>query len=148
MRVTTAVPELQKLATEPARGAVDEALAALGKIATTEALGTVRTVLAAPVAGTRLAAAHAALAAADRLLKAGTRADAVTLLESVVAAEVPGHLRAAATALLAKSPRVPHSREMVGYQEDVATGYWGGLYDESRRAKFLGSDGALASAGV
>jgi hypothetical protein len=27
---------------------------------------------------------------------------------------------------------------VVGYQADAAAGYWGGIYDESRRAKFLG----------
>jgi hypothetical protein len=37
-----------------------------------------------------------------------------------------------------RSQRVPNSREMAGYQADVADGYWGGLYDESRRAIFLG----------
>jgi hypothetical protein len=37
-----------------------------------------------------------------------------------------------------RSQRVPNSREMAGYQADLADGYWGGLYDESRRAKFLG----------
>lgn len=37
-----------------------------------------------------------------------------------------------------RSQRVPNSREMAGYQADLADGYWGGLYDESRRARFLG----------
>lgn len=211
-RELAAVPELRKLATDLVRGAMDESLAALGKIATTEALGCVRTTLTAAVAGPRLAAAHAALAAADRLLKDGKRADATVLLEAVAAAELPAHLRTAATSLLAKSRRVrlfdggtldgwegdpawfrvadgaivagsltkdipkneflctqrefgdfelrlkvrlvagqgnggiqirsrrvPNSREMAGYQADVATGFWGGLYDESRRATFLGT---------
>lgn len=44
-----------------------------------------------------------------------------------------------------RSQRVPNSREMAGYQADVATGYWGGLYDESRRAKFLGQPTDLAA---
>ena len=210
-RELAAIPELQKLATDPVRGAVGESLAALGKIGTPEALGTVRTTLTA-AAGPRGTAGHAALAAADRLVKDGKRADATALLEAVIAAELPESLRAAATALLAKSrrvrpfdgktlegwegdltwfrvaegavvggsltkaipqneflctrrefgdfelrlkvrlldgkgnggiqfrsKRVPNSREMAGYQADMATGYWGGLYDESRRAKFLGT---------
>lgn len=37
-----------------------------------------------------------------------------------------------------RSQRVPGNREMSGYQADVGEAYWGGLYDESRRAKFLG----------
>lgn len=38
-----------------------------------------------------------------------------------------------------RSHRVPNSREMAGYQADAAAGYWGGIYDESRRATFLGT---------
>jgi hypothetical protein len=211
-RELAAIPELQKLATDPVRGAVGESLAALGKIGTPEALATLLATLRATVPETRIAAGHAALAAADRLVKDGKRADATALLEAVIAAELPESLRAAATALLAKarrvrlfdgktlegwegdltwfrvaegavvagslakpipqneflcsrrefgdfelrlkvrlvagkgnggiqfrSKRVPNSREMAGYQADMATGYWGGLYDESRRAKFLGT---------
>lgn len=37
-----------------------------------------------------------------------------------------------------RSQRVPNSSEMAGYQADAAAGYWGGIYDESRRARFLG----------
>ena len=36
-----------------------------------------------------------------------------------------------------RSRRVPGTSEMAGYQADLAAGYWGGLYDESRRGKFL-----------
>lgn len=36
-----------------------------------------------------------------------------------------------------RSKRVPNSREMYGYQADVGQGYWGCLYDESRRKKVL-----------
>ena len=35
-----------------------------------------------------------------------------------------------------RSVRVPH-REMSGYQADIGEGYWGCLYDESRRNKVL-----------
>jgi pimeloyl-ACP methyl ester carboxylesterase/prenyltransferase beta subunit len=35
-----------------------------------------------------------------------------------------------------RSVRIPH-REMSGYQADIGEGYWGSLYDESRRNKIL-----------
>ena len=35
-----------------------------------------------------------------------------------------------------RSVRVPH-HEMSGYQADIGEGYWGCLYDESRRNKVL-----------
>ncbi len=35
------------------------------------------------------------------------------------------------------SQRVPNSTEMTGYQADIGPGYWGSLYDESRRNKIL-----------
>lgn len=35
------------------------------------------------------------------------------------------------------SQRVPNSTEMTGYQADIGPGYWGSLYDESRRNKLL-----------
>lgn len=38
-----------------------------------------------------------------------------------------------------RSTRVPGTREMAGYQADLAKDYWGGLYDESRRKTFLGT---------
>jgi len=36
-----------------------------------------------------------------------------------------------------RSRRVPNSNEMSGYQADLGEGYWGDLYDESRRNKPL-----------
>ena len=36
-----------------------------------------------------------------------------------------------------RSVRVPNSSEMSGYQADIGQGYWGCLYDESRRNKVL-----------
>lgn len=211
-REIAAVPDLQTLAADLVRGSVDEALAALGKIATPAALDTLRSTLNAPATSHRIAAAHATLAAADRMLQEGLRTAAAGLLDSVAAARLPEPLRAAANALLAKSRRVrlfdgrtfdgwegdltwfrvadgavvagsltkeipqneflcsrrefgdfelrlkvrlvagkgnggiqfrsrrvPNSREMAGYQADVATDYWGGLYDESRRRTFLGT---------
>lgn len=38
-----------------------------------------------------------------------------------------------------RSQRVPGSSEMTGYQADASEGIWGNLYDESRRARFLGT---------
>lgn len=36
-----------------------------------------------------------------------------------------------------RSQRIPHHHEMIGYQADLGEGYWGCLYDESRRKKVL-----------
>ncbi len=36
-----------------------------------------------------------------------------------------------------RSRRAPGSMEMIGYQADVGPGWWGGLYDESRRNVML-----------
>lgn len=36
-----------------------------------------------------------------------------------------------------RSERVPGSMEMIGYQADIGDGWWGNLYDESRRRKPL-----------
>jgi hypothetical protein len=36
-----------------------------------------------------------------------------------------------------RSQRVPNHHEMIGYQADLGEGYWGALYDESRRNKIL-----------
>lgn len=47
-----------------------------------------------------------------------------------------------------RSQRVPNSREMAGYQADMATDYWGGLYDESRRNAFLAKPDPVALAKV
>lgn len=38
-----------------------------------------------------------------------------------------------------RSRRVPGSMEMIGYQADVGPGWWGHLYDESRRRTMLAS---------
>jgi len=34
-----------------------------------------------------------------------------------------------------RSKRIPNHHEVIGYQADLADGYWGCLYDESRRGK-------------
>jgi hypothetical protein len=36
-----------------------------------------------------------------------------------------------------RSQRIKDSHEMIGYQADLGDGYWGSLYDESRRNKVL-----------
>jgi 3-keto-disaccharide hydrolase len=36
-----------------------------------------------------------------------------------------------------RSQRIPGAMEMIGYQADMGEGYWGNLYDESRRKKNL-----------
>jgi hypothetical protein len=36
-----------------------------------------------------------------------------------------------------RSRRIPNHHEMIGYQADIGQGYWGALYDESRRRKVL-----------
>jgi hypothetical protein len=36
-----------------------------------------------------------------------------------------------------RSERIPDHHEMIGYQADVGEGWWGKLYDESRRARVL-----------
>lgn len=36
-----------------------------------------------------------------------------------------------------RTKRIPNNHEVSGYQADMGTGWWGGLYDESRRKKVL-----------
>lgn len=36
-----------------------------------------------------------------------------------------------------RSKRIPNHHEVIGYQADLGDGYWGALYDESRRRKVL-----------
>jgi hypothetical protein len=36
-----------------------------------------------------------------------------------------------------RSQRIPNHHEMIGYQADMGDGWWGALYDESRRNKVL-----------
>ena len=37
-----------------------------------------------------------------------------------------------------RTKRIPKHHEVIGYQADIGQGYWGALYDESRRNKVLG----------
>lgn len=43
-----------------------------------------------------------------------------------------------------RSRRMPNHHEMIGYQADLGDGYWGALYDESRRNKVLARPDAKA----
>jgi hypothetical protein len=36
-----------------------------------------------------------------------------------------------------RTARIPNDHEVIGYQADMGTGWWGALYDESRRKKVL-----------
>ena len=36
-----------------------------------------------------------------------------------------------------RTKRIPKHHEVIGYQADIGKGYWGALYDESRRNKIL-----------
>jgi Domain of Unknown Function (DUF1080) len=36
-----------------------------------------------------------------------------------------------------RTRRIPNDHEVIGYQADMGTGWWGALYDESRRKKVL-----------
>ena len=217
----TAVPELCRLVSGSPAEAAGEALAALGKLATPEALDCLRATLQSPDDARRLAAGHAALAAADVLLKQKDTKAANGMLDALAIAKLPTHLTAAASALASRaarrrifdgkslaawegdlkwfrivegavvagsltqpipqneflssaekygdfelrlkvrlingkgnggvqfrSVRVANSREMSGYQADMATDYWGGLYDESRRNRFLGKPDPVALAKV
>lgn len=95
-RDTAAVPALQALAVDVKRGAAAEALASLGMIGTADAAKTIRTVLTSGPAELRVPAAHAALEAAARLVKAGNPATAKELLGEVARALPSGHLATAA----------------------------------------------------
>src|SRR5919107_2944524 len=43
-----------------------------------------------------------------------------------------------------RTARIPNDREVIGYQADLGQGYWGSLYDESRRKKTLAAPDAGA----
>jgi hypothetical protein len=97
-REVAAVPDLQKLALDPSRGAAAEALASLGMIGNADAAKTLQKVLADGPANLREAAGHAALEAAARLSKAGNAAAARGLLEAIGRALPNTHLAATAKA--------------------------------------------------
>lgn len=41
-----------------------------------------------------------------------------------------------------RTQRIPNDSEVIGYQADMGQGYWGALYDESRRKKILAAPAA------
>ncbi len=88
---------LRGLVRAPAKGAAPEALMALGMIATEDAVETLRDIVENGPKPLRATAADAALTAAERLLAAKKREQAVALCDAVRRASVPLHLQAAAT---------------------------------------------------
>ena len=95
-RDTAAVPALQKLALDPKRGAAEAAIASLGMIATPAAAKTLQTILVSGPAALRVHAAHAALVAAEQLVRDGNTTAARAVLNAVVQALPPGHVATAA----------------------------------------------------
>lgn len=51
--------------------------------------------------------------------------------------EVKLHVPEANSGVQFRSQRLPDTTEMIGYQADIGKGWWGSLYDESRRRKIL-----------
>jgi HEAT repeat protein len=96
-RDTAAVPALQKLALDPKRGAGEAAIASLGMIATPAAAKTLQTILVSGPAALRVPAAHAALVAAEQLVRDGNTTAARAVLNAVVQALPPGHVATAAS---------------------------------------------------
>ena len=95
-RDTAVVPALQKLALDPKRGAAEAAIASLGMIATPAAAKTLQTILVSGPAALRVPAAHAALVAAEQLVRDGNTTAARAVLNAVVQALPPGHVATAA----------------------------------------------------
>lgn len=221
LRDAAAVPMLSKLTSGTSDESANEALAALGKIASDEAVATLSEALDGKSDVRRRGAFHAALVAAQNLLKDGRADKAKELLAKLAGAEIPDDMKAAVREMAGRasrhrmfdgksfegwegdlkwfriaegavvaggmskpipqneflsssksyadfelrlrlrltagkgnggiqfrSTRVPNSREMSGYQADAALEYWGGLYDESRRNRFLARPDAAAVAKV
>lgn len=94
----TAVPALQELASHSEREVAESALVALAAIGSEEALATVVQALNQGPADLRVSAAHAALAAAEKMAKNGNEPAAQKLLDSVQSAILPEHIRQAAGA--------------------------------------------------
>lgn len=95
-RERAALPELQALALDPKRGVAAEAMASLGMIGSVEAARTLQQILKNGPADQRVPAAHAALVAAEHLVRAKNAAAARDLLNDVVHALPAGHLPAVA----------------------------------------------------
>lgn len=102
-REAAAVPDLIVILKDPARAAESGALAALARIATEDAIAAIRSQLKDGPADLRLPAAHAALVAADSLLRRGKKDAAKDLLGQLLAVELPAHLHEAAVKLKARA---------------------------------------------
>ncbi len=94
-----AVPALQDLAADPDGSVAIAAIAALAQIGTENALATVVKSLNQGSAELRISAAHAALAAAEKMAKKGNDKIADQLIASVRAAVLPEYIKQAATAM-------------------------------------------------
>lgn len=92
-RDTEAVELLVKLANDPSKGVGPQALMALAHIASPQALDCIRKDLDNASADTRVAAAHAALAAANRMENDGKQAPARDLRAAVAKAQVPAWMQ-------------------------------------------------------
>lgn len=51
--------------------------------------------------------------------------------------KISGDPKGANAGVQIRSKRIPNDHEMIGYQADIGQGYWGCLYDESRRNRVL-----------
>jgi hypothetical protein len=50
---------------------------------------------------------------------------------------IQGDAKTANAGVQFRTKRIPNHHEVIGYQADIGHGYWGALYDESRRNKVL-----------
>ncbi len=57
--------------------------------------------------------------------------------EMRVMVKLAGDLAKANAGIQFRTQRIPNHHEVIGYQADMGQGYWGALYDESRRKKVL-----------
>ena len=97
LRDAQAVEALQKLATDPAKGVVKEALFSLGRIADAASMETLRSMLRSGPETSRSDAASACLLAAERQWKRGQTECAKALYDEVRVAKVPASYRSGAT---------------------------------------------------
>jgi HEAT repeat protein len=104
LRDAKAVGALQKLAADPAKGVVKEALLSLGRIADADSIETLRIALRSSPAASRPDAAAGCLLAAERQLALGQTDGAKALYDEVCGAELPASYRSGATrgAILAR----------------------------------------------
>lgn len=96
-RDTASVALLASLLTRPEPPVVSAAVAALGMIGTAEASRALQQFLSKASAESRVAAADACLSAAEQLLAAGNKTEALALYKLLSGAEFPKHVKVAAT---------------------------------------------------